>query len=186
MTVYRAIDGMLGGVPTCVTCMGCGSCSWQGSIDRSELVQRAIDRSLGPPCTRTSHPLRVGVGPEQGRIVLCVLLSNSTHTLTSRAATSGQCTLIVDGLRSRLLQQAAGWKGDVCYQEVAVRGGPGISVGRMPVMQAWEELAVGRMPSMQAWADAACRYWWRQGGFGLLDGATRQRKKEKVSAAGSW
>ena len=33
--------------------------------------------------------------------------------------------------------------------------------------------------SMQAQADAAWRYWWRQGSFGLLDGATRRRKKEK-------
>ena len=76
------------------------------------------------------------------------------------ARQAGSCAF-VDGLRSRLLQKAAGWKGDVCFQElyVAVQGGPGISVGRMPVRQSWEELAVGWMPSMQTRADAAWRHW---------------------------
>ena len=58
------------------------------------------------------------------------------------ARRAGSCAF-VDGLRSRLLQQAAGWKGDVCYQEVAVRGGSGISVGRTPVTQAWDKKLVG-------------------------------------------
>ena len=93
------------------------------------------------------------------------------------ARRAGICAY-VDGLRSRLLQQAAGWKGDVCYQEVAVRGGPGVSVGHMPVRQAEAELAVGRMPSMQAQADHAWRYWWRQGGFELLEGAARRLERE--------
>ena len=70
------------------------------------------------------------------------------------AASKGIARLVgmrgyVDGLRSRLLKQAAGWKGDVHYQEAAVPGGP--------------ESSVGRTPSMQAQADHAWRYsWWRQ------------------------
>ena len=77
----------------------------------------------------------------------------------------------VDGLRSRLLKQAAGWKGDVYYQEVVVRGGP--------------ESLVGQTPSMQAQADHAWRYWWRQGGFGLLEAAARRHAHEGADRQGA-
>ena len=50
------------------------------------------------------------------------------------ARQAGSCAF-VDRLRSWLLQEAAGWKGDMCFQEVAVRGGPGTSAGRMLVRQ---------------------------------------------------
>ena len=71
----------------------------------------------------------------------------------------------VDGLRSRLLWHATGWKGDVHYQVAAVRGGP--------------ESSVERTPSLQAQVDHTWRYRWQQGGFSLLEAATRRHTRER-------
>ena len=76
----------------------------------------------------------------------------------------------VDGMRSRLLQQAAGWKGDVHYQEAAVRGGPESSeFGGADT----EHAGAGgsRLDILVA----------RQGSFGLLEAAARRHTRERIA-----